>query len=116
MAEKFETVDEYIASFGPEVQEMLQGVRRSIRSVIPDAVEGMAYGIVSERPPGRHALYFGGWKKHIGLYPVPRLGRALEVEIVPYRASKDSLNFAYSKPIPYDLIARVTAELFTEAP
>ena len=31
----------------------------------------------------------------------------LEVEIAPYRAKKDTVQFKYTKPVPYDLIARI---------
>ena len=54
-----------------------------------------------------YALHFAGWKKHIGLYPVPRLEPALEAEIAPYRAEKDSVVFPHAQPVPYELIGRV---------
>jgi uncharacterized protein YdhG (YjbR/CyaY superfamily) len=57
---------------------------------------------------GRYALHFAGWKKHIGLYPVPTLDEPLESEIAPYRAEKDSVVFLHSAPVPYELIGRVT--------
>lgn len=39
------------------------------------------------------------------------LPEPLEVQIAPYREAKDSVNFSYTKPIPYDLISRVTAAI-----
>ena len=56
---------------------------------------------------GRYALHFAGWKKHIGLYPVPTLDDPLEAEIAPYRAEKDSVVFPHAQPVPYELIGRV---------
>ena len=60
---------------------------------------------------GRYALHFAGWKKHIGLYPVPTLDEPLESEIAPYRAEKDSVVFPHTEPIPYELIGEVTAAI-----
>lgn len=103
-----ETVDEYLASFPPDIQEILAKVRETILDVVPGAEEKISYGIPTVSLGGRHLVYFAGWKHHVGIYPVPRADAALEQEIAPYRAAKDSLNFSYTKPIPYDLIVRVT--------
>jgi uncharacterized protein YdhG (YjbR/CyaY superfamily) len=101
------TVDEYIGGFPPEVAERLQRIREIIVAEVPRPEEKMRYGIAAVMLDGRYALHFAGWKKHIGLYPVPRLDEPLESEIAPYRAEKDSVVFPHSKPIPYDLIAEV---------
>ena len=105
------SVDEYIAGFPPDVQEILARVREAIRSEVPDPVEKIRYGMPAVMLGGPYAVHFAGWKKHVGLYPVPVLEGELEAEIAPYRAAKDSVNFAYSKPIDYDLISRVTAAI-----
>lgn len=102
------TVDEYLASFPPDVQEILAKVRERILDVVPGAEEKISYGIPTVSLGGRHVVYFAGWKHHVGIYPVPRTDGALEQEVAPYRAAKDSLNFPYTKPIPYDLIEKVT--------
>ncbi|MDP3208691.1 MAG: hypothetical protein Q8M65_06050 [Rhodoglobus sp.] len=60
---------------------------------------------------GRYAIHFAGWKKHVGLYPVPRLADELEVELASYRSGKDSVNFSYSEPVPHELLARVVAAI-----
>jgi uncharacterized protein YdhG (YjbR/CyaY superfamily) len=74
----------------------------------------MRYGIAAIMLGGRYALHFAGWKKHIGLYPVPRLPDPLESEIAPYRAEKDAVVFPHAKDIPYDLIGRVAREVADE--
>ncbi len=111
MSVTYATVDEYIASFPAEVQEILQGVRQAIHRAVPDAPEKIRYDIAAVMLDKTHAIHFAGWKKHVGIYPVPPLEGALETEIAPYRAAKDSANFPYSRPIPYDLIERVSAAI-----
>lgn len=103
-----ETVDEYIAGFPPEVRGILESVRAAIRSGVPDPQEKIRYGMPAVMLGGRYAVHFAAWKKHIGLYPIPTLDEPLESEIAPYRSAKDSVNFPFGKPVPYDLIARVT--------
>ena len=105
------TVDEYIAQFPDDVQERLQGVRSAIRAALPHGEERVRYAIPAVMLDSRHAVHYAGWKKHIGLYPVPRLDGPLEDEVAPYRAAKDSLRFLHSKPLPYDLVERLAREL-----
>jgi uncharacterized protein YdhG (YjbR/CyaY superfamily) len=116
MAEQPTTVDDYIASLPDDVQHVVQRVRRSIRVGLPDAEERVRYGMPAIMLGDRHALHFAGWKKHIGLYPVPVLADFLEADIGPYRTHKDSVRFLYSQPIPYDLIERLAAELGRAGP
>jgi len=104
-------VDAYLSAFPAEQREVLQRVRSAIRSRVPDPVEKTRYGMPAIMLGGWYALHFAGWKKHIGLYPVPVLDETLEAELAPFRAAKDSVNFSWSKPVPYDLIERVTTAI-----
>ena len=56
-------------------------------------------------------MYFAAWKRHIGVYPVPPAQGALERELAPYRAAKDTVRFPLSRPVPYELIERLAAFL-----
>ena len=106
------TVDDYIAGFPPEVADRLRRIREVIiAAVASDSDEApeerIRYGMPAVMFGGRYALHFAGWKKHIGLYPVPRLDEPLEAEIAPYRAEKDSVVFPHAGAVPYELIGRV---------
>ena len=107
MAAGPQTVDEYLATFPDDVRDVLERVRAAIHAAVPDGEEKMRYGIAAVMLGGRYALHFAGWKKHIGLYPVPTLDDPLEGEIASYRSEKDSVVFLHSKPMPYELIGRV---------
>ena len=106
-----QTVDEYLATFPDDVRPILEAVRKAIHAGVPGGEEKVRYGIAAVMLGGRYAIHFAGWKRHVGLYPVPRLDGPLEAEIAPYRAKTDSVNFPYAKPVPYDLITRVSAEI-----
>lgn len=103
------TVEEYLAGFPDDVRTRLENARAAIRNVIPDADERMSYGIIRFEISGRPAIYLAAWNKHLGIYPVPKAEGDLERDIAPHRAAKDSLHFPYARPIPYELIERVTA-------
>ncbi len=102
-------VDAYIAGFPPAVADRLSKIRGAILAEVPDPEERMRYGVAAVMLGGRYALHFAGWKKHIGLYPVPSLAEPLESEVAPYRSGKDSLVFPHSTEIPYGLVSRLAA-------
>jgi len=110
------TIDEYIAGFPPEIADRLQRIREVVVAAVAAdsgaaAEERIRYGMPAVMLGGRYALHFAGWKKHIGLYPVPRLDDPLESEIAPYRSEKDSVVFPHSGAVPYELIGRVTGAI-----
>jgi uncharacterized protein YdhG (YjbR/CyaY superfamily) len=111
MATAPETVDEYVASFPPEVREVLEQVRAAIHAGVPGGEEKVRYGMGAVMLGGRYAIHFAGWKHHVGLYPVPAFDDSLEQEVAPYRSKKDTVNFPYAKPVPYELITRMAEEI-----
>jgi uncharacterized protein YdhG (YjbR/CyaY superfamily) len=109
MAPKFSSVDEYIASFPPEVQVTLQDVRRVMHEAAPGTQEAISYGIPTLTLDGRYLIYFAGWKHHISVYPIPSGDDALQRDLAPYVAAKGTLRFPHDQPIPLELIGRATA-------
>ena len=101
------TIDEYIAAFPEATQVMLEQVRDTIKQAAPGAGEKISYGIPCITLKEKYLLYFAGYKKHIGLYPVPRKG--LEKDFAPYKTSgRGAIQFPLDKPIPLKLIKKIT--------
>lgn len=103
------TIDEYIAGFPPDVQDILQRIRRTTLDAAPGTIEAISYGIPTLMLDGRYLLYFAGWKHHISIYPAPEGDDALGRDMAPYRAEKSTLKFPLQQPIPYELIGRIAA-------
>jgi len=108
LAPRFESVEDYIASFPEETRAPLAGVRRTIREAAPRAEEKISYGMATFTLDGRPLVYFAGWKKHIGLYPVPTGDADFEAAIGPYRRAKDTVRFPIARPVPLDLVTQIT--------
>jgi uncharacterized protein YdhG (YjbR/CyaY superfamily) len=109
-------VDEYIAGHPAEIQEILQEVRGRIRAALPGSGEKISYGMPTVLLDGRALFYYGAWKQHLGLYPLPPgEDDELDQAVAPYRAAKDTLRFRYRDPIPYDLIDRIAVTLADRA-
>ncbi len=101
------TIDEYIAGFSPEVAAILQRVRQVVREAAPLAQEVISYRMPALKQNGV-LVYFAAFKNHIGLYPPVSGDTRIEKAVAPYAGEKGNLRFPLDKPIPYDLIARIT--------
>ncbi len=101
-------VDEYIEGFPGEVQVILRRVRKVIREAAPQAQEVISYRMPALKRNGV-LVYFAAFKGHVGLYP-PVVGGStrLRKAMAPYAGAKGNLRFPYDKPIPYELISRIT--------
>jgi|SRR6267143_5552658 len=106
-AKKFETIDEYIASFPENVQRILRKLRETIRQVAPEAAEFISYDMPTFKIKGERLVYFSGWKNHIGFYSIPEGNEAFRRELAPYAGEKGSLRFQLTSPIPYDLVKKI---------
>jgi len=100
------TVDDYIATFAPDVQVILRKIRQAVKAAAPDAEETISYGIPAYKLKGI-LVYYAAFKKHIGLYPPVRGGHDLMRAAKPYAGPKGNLQFPLGKPIPYALIRRI---------
>jgi uncharacterized protein YdhG (YjbR/CyaY superfamily) len=99
-------IDEYIAGFPDDVQELLEEIRTTIRKAAPDAEEKISYQIPTFTLKG-NLVSFAAYTKHIGLYPAPTGTAKFNKELSPYRAAKSTARFSLDKPIPFDLISQI---------
>jgi uncharacterized protein YdhG (YjbR/CyaY superfamily) len=99
-------IDEYIASFSPEVQAILERIRLTIRNAAPDAQETISYNMPTFALNGV-LVHFAAFKKHIGFYPPVRGDAKLEKAASTYAGEKGNLRFPLDQPIPYGLIERL---------
>ena len=100
------TIDEYIAGFPPDVQEILEKIRMTIREAAPDAEETIKYRLATFTLKG-NLVHFGAFKHHIGFYPTPSGTETFQKELAIYKRAKGSIQFPLDQPIPYALISRI---------
>lgn len=105
----FKDVDDYISKADKNVQDNLQQIRNIIKESAPQAVESIAYGMPAYKMNGKPLVYFGAYPKHIGFYATPDGHAEFENDLSKYKRGKGSVQFPLDQPIPYDLIARITA-------
>ncbi len=103
----FTTIDEYIAQFPPDIQQILQQVRAVIHESAPQATEKISYAMPTFYLNG-NLVHFAALTHHIGFYPTPSGIDAFPEDLAPYRSTKGAVQFPLDQPIPYDLIRKVT--------
>ena len=100
-------IDEYIAGFPKETQEILQQIRTTIKNSVPEAEETISYAIPTFKLKGVYLVYFAAFKNHIGFYATPTGHAEFKDELSNYKQGKGSVQFPLDKPIPFDLIKRI---------
>ncbi len=106
MKSSFKNIDEYIAGFPKETQELLEQVRTTIQKASPKATEDIKYAMPTFVLNG-NLVHFAGYKNHIGFYPTPSGIKAFEKEISKYVWAKGSVQFPIDKPMPLTLITKI---------
>lgn len=101
------SIDDYIADFPVETQEMLREMRALIHESAPGATEAISYAIPTFDLGGRHLVHFAGYAHHVGFYPTGSGAAAFADELAAYKGGKGSVQFALGKPLPRDLIRRI---------
>ena len=114
MATRFETVEGYVASFPAAVQERLEALRDTVRSVVPEAVESISYGMPTYRVDGRALVHVAAWAGFISVYPAPEGDAAFRKELAPYRATRATVRFPLDQPLPLDLFRRLVELLLAQ--
>lgn len=105
-SKKINSVDEYIASYPPDVQELLQTMRSLIRQAAPQATELMSYNMPAYKQH-RVLVYFAANKNHIGFYPTSSITTIFKDELIAYKTSKGAIQFPKDKPIPRTLVKKI---------
>jgi uncharacterized protein YdhG (YjbR/CyaY superfamily) len=100
------SIDEYIAGFPSDVQEILKQIRTTVKKVAPEAEEAIKYQIPTFVLNG-NLVHFAAFKNHIGFYPTPSGIEAFTDELSRYQSAKGSVQFPIDEPIPFGLIEKM---------
>lgn len=107
-------IDEYIAGFPLNVQDILEQIRAAIRESAPDAEEAIKYQIPTFVLK-ENLVHFAAFKNHVGFYPTPSGIEEFKNELSSYEHAKGSVRFPIDKPIPLKLIRKIVAFRVKEA-
>jgi uncharacterized protein YdhG (YjbR/CyaY superfamily) len=106
MKTTYKTIDEYIKTFPPDIQIILEKMRQTIRKSAPEATEAISYQMPAFKLNG-NLVFFAAFKNHIGFFPTPSGIEAFREELSPYKLSKGTIQFPLDKPVPFDLVKKI---------
>lgn len=106
MKTQYENIDEYIKTFPPNIQGILEKIRQTIRKAAPEAEEIISYQMPAFRLNGV-LVYFAAFKDHIGFFPTASGVEAFKKELEHYKRSKGTIHFPLNEPIPLDLVEKI---------
>lgn len=102
------TTSSYINSLPQEQREKLSELRSLIRTVLPDAEEMLKWGAPAFlHKDGMILVIYSAHKDHMNLVVTPSAKQAFEDELKEYKTGKGSVQLAYDKPLPKELIEKL---------
>jgi uncharacterized protein YdhG (YjbR/CyaY superfamily) len=103
-------VDRYLASLDEPKRSTLEALRQAILEIIPEAEQGISYGVPAFRLDGKVVAGFAAFKHHLSYLPhsgsvFPELGD----EIAHYKTSSGALQFPVDRPLAKALVRKLIA-------
>jgi uncharacterized protein YdhG (YjbR/CyaY superfamily) len=101
-------IDDYLVQIDEPKRRTLATLRKAILSIIPQAEQGLAYGLPAFRLHGKVVAGFAAFRNHLSY--LPHSGRVLSRlrdEVASYTTSKGALQFPVDKPLPKGLVKKL---------
>jgi uncharacterized protein YdhG (YjbR/CyaY superfamily) len=103
-------VDEYLANLDERKRSTLQQLRRTIRSIVPEAEEGISYGMPAYRLDGTVIAGFAAFKNHLSYLPHSgSVFAEIPDDVAGYVTSKGALQFSIEQSLPKALVKKLIA-------
>ena len=103
-------VDQYLANLDEPKRTTLQELRQTIQGIVPDAEEGISYGMPAYRLGGKVIAGFAAFKTHLSYLPHSgSVFAEIPDEVAGYATSKGALQFPIERPLPKALVKKLIA-------
>ena len=101
-------LDDYLATLDGADRDVLSGIRDRAIEIVPDAEQGMSYGMAALRYRGRPLISVRAAAKHLSVFPFsPEVVEAVADALAGYSLSKGTIRFSAEKPLPDDVVTRL---------
>ncbi|HVN51388.1 MAG TPA: DUF1801 domain-containing protein [Acidimicrobiales bacterium] len=104
-----EEIDAYLSTVDEPKRTTLEALRRTILDILPDAEEGISYGMPAFKVGGKTVAGFAPFERHCSYFPHSGSVIAEVPEAAPYATSKGTLQFAVDTPLPKPLVRKLIA-------
>jgi uncharacterized protein YdhG (YjbR/CyaY superfamily) len=111
-----EEIDQYLDALQEPKRTTLAQLRQTILDVLPEAEQGMSYGLPAFKIGGRTIAGFAAFKNHLSY--LPHSGSVfpqLQDELKDYVMSSGALRFGVDDPLPAPLVEKLVAVRLQQA-
>jgi len=111
---KAREVDDYLSRLPEDSRAALEKLRRTIKSVVPGAVEVISYQIPTFKYQGRMLVSYAAFQNHLSFFPGAQPIEAHRNELKSYQTSKGTIRFPIDKPLPAALVKKLVKARIAE--
>ena len=109
-------IDQYLDALEEPNRTTLAGLRQTILEILPEAEQGMSYGLPAFKVRGKTVAGFAAFKNHLSYLPhsgsvFPELGE----ELREYTTSSGALRFGIDQPLSAPLVRKLIAVRLRQA-
>jgi uncharacterized protein YdhG (YjbR/CyaY superfamily) len=111
-----EEIDEYLNALQEPKRATLALLRQTILEVLPEAEQGISYGVPAFKIRGKTIAGFAAFKNHLSY--LPHSGSVfpeLRDDLAGYVMSSGALRFGIDKPLPQPLVEKLIAVRLRQA-
>jgi uncharacterized protein YdhG (YjbR/CyaY superfamily) len=100
-------VEDYLARVPTIQRKALEQLRRTIKSIVPDAVEVISYQIPTFKLNGRMLVSYAAFNEHCSFFPGAGPVDAHGDDLKSFVTSKGTVRFTPEKPLPAVLVKKL---------
>jgi uncharacterized protein YdhG (YjbR/CyaY superfamily) len=109
-------IDRYLDALEEPKRTTLTRLRETILDILPEADQGISYGVPAFKVQGKTIAGFAAFKNHLSYLPhsgsvFPRLSE----ELKGYSTSSGALRFSIDEPLPAPLVRKLIAVRLQQA-
>jgi uncharacterized protein YdhG (YjbR/CyaY superfamily) len=110
-----DAVEAYLARVPEPGRGTLQAVRATLRALLPEASEGISYGMPAFKVRTKPVAGYAAFPNHCGFYPMSgNVVAALKADLDGYETSKGGIRFSLDTPLPAELIEKLVKARLAE--
>jgi uncharacterized protein YdhG (YjbR/CyaY superfamily) len=109
-------IDEYLDGLAEPKRSTLARLRQTILDILPEAEQGISYGLPAFKVEGKTIAGFAAFKNHLSY--LPHSGSVfpqLSDELQGYTTSTGALRFGVDEPLPAPLVQKLIAVRLRQA-
>jgi len=104
---KPQNIDEYLARVPAESRAALEKLRRTISSIVPEALETISYEIPTFKLNGRMLVSFAAFSEHCSFFPGAGPIELHQNDLRSFPTSKGTIRFTPDRPLSSALVKKL---------